>query len=369
MESTQNWKIELKRISKLRSVHYTAAALVALLALRVGINLILHHKAKDVTTVVEIVHPTARTIDNSLSLPGNFEAIEQASMYAHIAGYLKKIYVDEGDKVKKGQLMATIDAPDATQEYNRAKADADLGNVTLKRNRELLKENVISQQEFDTVNASAQNAQARLDNAIANVNYMQIRAPFDGNVARRFKYPGDLIEIGGKGNETPLFIVVNEDTLRMAINVPQIDVTRIQIGFTVDIAVDALAGTVLHGSVSRLDDLLDSSTKTQRALIDIPNPSNKLHAGMFATITLHLDHKDNALAIPKEAVTQDTISGKSWVWAVKDGKLTRITVTLGIRDQNWAEVLTGLTATDSVVLSSSDSFAEGTAVDTREAKH
>lgn len=376
MDSTENntgdapaWKNELKRIARSKPFIYAAAGLAGLLILRVGVNLIIHGRVKEVKSVVEIVHPAPRTIDNSLSLPGNFEAIEQASMYAHIGGYLKKILVDEGDKVKKNQLMAVIDSPDAVQEYKRAKAEADLQAVTLKRNEELVKENVISQQEFDTVTAAAEKAQARLENAVANVNFTEIRAPFDGSVARRFKYPGDLIEVGGKGNENPLFIVVNESTLRIAINVPQIDVTRIHIGYTVDIVVDALAGTVLHGGVSRIDDLLDSSTKTQRILIDIPNPDKKLHAGMFGTVTLHLDHKENALAIPRDSIVPDPVSGKSWAWVVKDGKLQRVALTLGVHDANWIEIASGLSPQDSVVVSSSESFTEGTAVDSREVKH
>lgn len=99
--SSPAWKSELTRIARSKPFIYAAAGLAALLLLRLGVNLIIHGRAKEVKSVVEIVHPNPRTIDNSLSLPGNFEAIEQASMYAHISGYLKKILVDEGDKVKK----------------------------------------------------------------------------------------------------------------------------------------------------------------------------------------------------------------------------------------------------------------------------
>jgi membrane fusion protein (multidrug efflux system) len=276
-----------------------------------------------------------------------------------VSGYLKKIYVDEGDTVRKGQLLAEIDAPDIVQEYRKAKADADLKEVTLKRNTELLKEQVISQQEFDTLQADTEEAQAKLQNAAANISYTRITAPFAGSIARRFKYPGDLITSGTKGGETPIFLIVNEDALRVAINVPQSELSSIQLGHVADVHVDAAPGQVFEGKVARLDALMDEATKTQRVLIELKGDP-RIHAGMFASVTLHTESRDHALTLPKEAIVEH--EGRSYAYVFRSGQAHRSPVTLGMSDGSSVEIVQGVSPDDKVLLTGGVALADGTEV-------
>jgi RND family efflux transporter MFP subunit len=328
-EAPQHWKKEVLKIITSKKGRIFFGVLIGIIVLRLGLNWLLRSKHELDVPRVTVVQPEVGRMDQTLSLPGNIEALEQANLYAHVGGYLKKIYVDEGDHVKKGQLLAEIDAPDIVQEYHKAKAEFDLKDVTDKRYQELLKEKVISQQEFDNIDADENESKARFDNAAANLAFTRITAPFAGSIARRFKYPGDLISTTARsGSDQPLFVLVNEAKLRVAINVPQIEVAVIHPNDPVDIRVDSFPGRIFTGVVSRLDALLDDATKTQRVLIDLNNADGALHAGMFATAVLHIKEVNDAVTIPKDSVREE--DGKHYVFIDKDNKAYKKEVQLGL---------------------------------------
>lgn len=359
--ASENWKRGLVGILRSRGTLTTFGALALLVALRLGANWYGHRRLAVAIPTVRVVRPTLRAVDRSISLPGDVEAIEQARLYAHISGYLKKIYVDEGDSVKAGQLLADIDAPDVVEEYNKAKADADLKEETEKRYKELLAGKVVSQQEFDTLAAAAREARARLENASANMEYTRIRAPFLGSIARRYVYPGDLItEATRGGDQPPIFLLVNEARLRVTTNVPQNETAKIHVGDRVDIEVDSLPGTLFHGRITGIDAMLDENTKTQRVLIDIDNPDLKLRAGMFASIVLHLEHVSGALTVPREALQGS--ADQPFVYVVEGGHVRVRAVRLGIMEQEFSQVAAGLSQDDQVVLAGGQSLVDGAAV-------
>jgi RND family efflux transporter MFP subunit len=306
-------------------------------------------------------------MDKLLKLPADVEGIRQSSLYAHIDGYLKKLYVDEGDAVRAGQPMADIDAPDVVQAYNQAKADDDLQQATKARYEELLKGRVISEQEYEDVAAKAAEARARLHNAEADMAYTHIVAPFSGHVARRFNYPGDLISRATSGKSpNPIFILVDESELRVAVDVPQADVALVRRGSPARIRVDAFPNEPFDGSVTRVDDLMQADTKTRRVLVDIRNPENKLHAGMFANVEIVLEHEERALVLPREAVRGETDA--PFVFVVKDGAARRVPVRIGLNTITDVQIVSGLTAQDAVVLQGGASLADGTPVEAVEGK-
>ncbi|MFI5361993.1 MAG: efflux RND transporter periplasmic adaptor subunit [Elusimicrobiota bacterium] len=359
---TKSWRGELAAIVLSGRALAVFGVLASVVALRLGSNWYEHRTLAAVAPTVGVTRPALRPVDRSISLPGDVEAIEQARLYAHISGYLKKISVDEGDTVKAGELLADIDAPDVVQEYNKAKADATLKEETLKRYRELLSGKVISQQEFDTLDAEDREARARLDNASANMEYTRIRAPFSGSIARRYAYPGDFISEASRGGEQrPIFLMVNESRLRVSVNIPQNETAKVHLGYPVDIGVDSMPGKQFHGTISRIDAVLDETTKTQRVLIDIDNPDLKLRAGMFASVVLHVEHVDAALTIPRQAL-QGT-ADQRFVYVVADGHARARPVALGTEEQEFVQVLSGLSPSDSVVVTGGQSLVDGAAVE------
>jgi len=361
--ANSDWKVESLKVLKSKPAVITISVALGLVFLRLGVNYFMEKENVKVQNLIAVVHPSIKKMDKTLTLPGNVEAIQQANIFSHVSGYLKKILVDEGDKVKENQLLAEIDAPDVVQEFNKVSAENDLKQKIRTRYKDLVADRVISQQEYDVVDADANESAARLSNARANVEYTRIRAPFAGSIARRFKYPGDLISVGAqsRGNESAIFVLVNEKLLRVAINVPQSDIGDLQIGNLVDISFSSTEVRVVQGKISRIDSLLDESTKTQRVLIDLDNKDGLLHAGMFATVTLHFRTNEHALVVPKESVFE--MSGKeAFAWKVVDGKLQKTHIRMGIQANDLVEIAEGLTETDVVVAKASPLFTEGSAV-------
>jgi membrane fusion protein (multidrug efflux system) len=355
----KNWKQDVVKILKSKPARITLISLVALVVLRVGINWWLERSGIVEAHSVKVAAMSMKNVDKTLKLPGNVEAIEQATLYAHVSGYLKKILVDEGDTVKKDQLLAIIDAPDVLQEYRNAKAEYSFKEVTRKRYDQLLKEKVVSQQEYDKVEADANQAKARFDNADANQNYTYVRAPFAGSLARRFKYPGDFISAPTKGGPaSPLFILVNEERLRIAVNAPQKEVGSISVGHPVDIRVDTFPDVIFSGMISRVDALLDEATKTQRVLIDIANADKRLRAGMFASVVMHVRQRDHVPMIPRDALHE--AGDKSYVFVVRDGKSKKIAVSVGDTESGFVSVSSpALEPKDELVISGGQALVDG----------
>ncbi len=363
---SRDWKQKCVEILKSKQALYTIGALCAIVALRLGLNWRIAHHKTSMMPQVSVVHPAYAPMDHILKLPANIEGIREASLYAHVDGYLKTLYVDEGDTVKKGELMADIEAPDIVQAYNRAKADYELQDETRKRYVQLLKGQVISQQEFDDLDAKYQEAKAALDNAAANLAYTHMTAPFDGRVARRFNYPGDLITKATQNESVnPVFIVVDESELRVAVDVPQVDVALVSLGSPVRIHVDAFANKIFRGRITRIDPLLDDTTKTQRVLIDIPNPQGLLHADMFANVDLILEHKDRALILPREALRGD--QDAPFVYVIQNSVARRVPVKIGLNTINRVEIVSGVGEGQSVVLQGGSGLSDGMKVDAQPA--
>jgi membrane fusion protein, multidrug efflux system len=358
----ENWKLDVLRTLKSRPARITGMVLVSLFVLRIGVNFWLHRAPLILAQSVRVAPIELKTIDKTLNLPGNVEAIEQATLFAHVSGYLKKLLVDEGDKVKKNQLLAVIDAPDVMQEYSNAKADWNFKEVTRKRYQELLQDKVVSQQEYDKMQAEAEQAKARFDNAAANVQYTEVRAPFAGSIARRFRYPGDFISAPAKGGQpSALFMLVNEETLRIVVNVPQSEVANAGIGHPVEIRVDAFPEEKFDGAISRIDALLDEATKTQRVLIDIKNLNIQLRAGMFASVVMRLEHRENVPMISKDAIHRE--EDKAYVFLVLDKKAKKTPVTTGDTQPGMIEIKSPtFAANDLLVVSGGNALADGDSV-------
>lgn len=361
-DAARDWRKDCLRLTLSRPGLAVLAVMALLVALRLGATRVILRPKAAAPTTVSVVHPEYGPMEKILKLPADVEGIRQSNLYAHIDGYLKKLYVDEGDAVRAGQLMADIDAPDVVQAYNQAQADDGLQQATKTRYEELVKGRVISQQEYDTVAAKAAEARARLKNAAADMAYTHITAPFAGHVARRFNYPGDLISRATSGKSpSPIFIVVDESLLRVSLDIPQVEVAAVHLGSRASIRIDAYPDASFEGVVTRVDDLMKEDSKTRRVLIDIANPESKLHAGMFATANLVLEHKDRALTLPREALRGE--EDKPFVFVVKDGLARRVPVRVGLNTITTVEIVSGLAAEDAVVLQGGSALADGMKVD------
>lgn len=315
--------------------------------------------------LVQVVKPQRREVARTLTLPANISPWYRATLYAKVSGYLKWIGFDKGDVVKKGQLLAVIDAPEVQDDYEQARADHAIKKLTYQRLFSVWKENpdVIAKQDVDVAQAAAEGAKQLMERRHTFLTYTKVTAPFSGTITARFADPGTLIQAatGSATQAAPLFTLMDMDTVRVYVSVPQESAFLAKPGIPVTLTVKELPGKELRGAITRTTEALDPATRTLLVEIDLPNKDHQLQPGLFANATLYLERHPDALIIPPTAIEPATNEQKS-VFVVENGKVHRTRIKTGIDDGVWVEVLEGLTGSEDVVVVGKSNLTEGQAV-------
>ena len=324
---------------------------------------------------VKVARPVVRGLLVRLSYPASLEAIQAAEIRpVEAKGFVRKLTVDKGDKVKKGQLLVQIDCPEihdkrrqATQAIRAAKAMFANAQVTLSRLEAMRRKQFVSQLETDNAQAVQDTTQARLKNdeaRLAEVDnmlaYCTIRAPFSGEVAMRFADVGEQVRPGGR----PLLLIVRRDAMRVQVSIPERDAAQIREGLPAELTVQGLPGESFFGKVTRFNRTVDAATRTMLVEIEIPNPSGVLKPNMFGRVQLTVTRFPRAMIVPATAVLA-TEAG-TYIFVVRDGKATRLQVKVGHDSGDEVQILGGLSARDQVILVGRDAITEGAAVETGE---
>ena len=321
---------------------------------------------------VIVVKPTQTDATAPLILPGNIQANRSASIYARVDGYLKQWYVDIGDHVHEGQVLADIEAPQIDADLREAQAHLELAQANLKlaqtnsaRSQQLFANKVNSQQELDTVLATEQVQQANEDNAAAGLEnakemkaYEQVRAPFDGVITARYIDVGSLVTSGSGRTVQKLFDLAQSNPVRVFVNVPQSDVSRIGAGATARVAVDEYPGETFSGKVTRDAGAFDQSSRTILLQIDVANPNGRLYAGMYARVTLTEPSTVRLMYLPDNTILIDS-KGPRVATVDGSGKIHFKEVILGRDFGAKVQILTGLDPADLVVQNPTDDLEEG----------
>jgi len=359
----------------------------------------------DVPTVA--VAKTARgDITQSMTIAAEFRPFQEIEVHAKVAGYLKSIGVDVGDRVKTGQLLAVLEIPElqdeikqdeaavkrANEEIRRAQADVEraqsaheVAHLSATRLAGVMKTrpNLVAQQDIDdatgrdrvseaqvsTAEASLAAAREQLEIAKAARNrtqtlfdYSRITAPFTGVITHRYADTGAMIQAGtsSQSQAMPVVRLSQNDRLRLIIPVPESAVSLIRVGAPVDVAVQSLHRTV-SGSVARFAERLDMDTRTMRVEVDVPNPKLELVPGMYADATLVLAQAKDVLVAPVQAIDRAPEGARVFVVG-HDGKLEARTVQLGLESDDRIAVTRGLADGDLVVVGSRAQLKAGTTV-------
>jgi RND family efflux transporter MFP subunit len=319
-----------------------------------------------------------------VSLPGTTLAFEAANIYARASGYVSKRYVDIGDHVKAGQLLAEITAPEveaqvaqyqnslqqaqATVRQNEAqRASTD---VTSRRISDLAKDSWATQELADTdrYNFQAQNhaTTAAQYNAAATEQqlnyynqqkiYQQVVAPFDGVITQRDVDVGSLITADATSG-TAMFSMTHSDVIRVWVYVPQDDAFGVKPGIEAVIRVPAMPNLTFRGKVTRIADALQPGTRTLLTEVDIPNPDGALQPGVYCTVELKIPRKSPALIVPDSAIIFNQ-NGKQ-VAVVENGiaHLHKITITTDYGTE--VQVSEGVMDGDKVILQPPVNLADG----------
>jgi RND family efflux transporter MFP subunit len=305
---------------------------------------------------------STQEIQKSETLTGDIVPIQQANIFSKVSGNIEKIYVDLGDRVNANQVLALIDTTIYSQNARQAKAnmmqaEANLQNSKLNydRNKKLLEQKLVAQQDYDNAKASLdvataqkEAAQATYNNAATQLSYCRITAPFAGTITKRFYDQGAYVSSSAGSQSSVLFLLMNVDHLKTTVNVPERAVPLISVIKDVIVKADAVPNKTFAARVSRISQSIELSTRTMPVEISIDNPGNYLKPGMFATVQLVTDKKLNSNVIPAEASLSDDQG--DYVFTLNpDTTVSRRYVKLGVKLDKISEVLSGLSADDKIV--------------------
>jgi RND family efflux transporter MFP subunit len=323
-------------------------------------------------TKVSVVSPKQTAPAQEIILPGNVQPFISSPIYARTNGYLKNWYVDIGARVKQGQLLAVIDAPEVDQQLaqslsnlNTAKANLALAEITKNRYEGLIKTNAVAQQDVDNAIGSYKANQAIVAADEANVKQLQalqsferIYAPFDGVVTARNTDIGDLIDSGSSGGvKTDMFHMAQPGTLRVYVNVPEEYSQGVKVGMTANLALAEFPGRMFQGKLVRTADAINVTTRTLLIEVDLQNPTGTLLTGSYAEVHLQVPTQASTYLIPVNTLLFRTEGLR--VGIVEDGKVVLTTVTAGHDFGDQIEIVAGLKAADQIIVNPPDSIVSG----------
>jgi membrane fusion protein (multidrug efflux system) len=311
---------------------------------------------------VIIVLPTQTSSAPEITLPGNIEANQMTSIYSRVDGYLKRWYVDIGDQVQEGQVLADIESPTVDASLRQAQAELELAEANLRlaqtnsaRSEQLFQNKVNSQQELDTVLANEQVQKATRDNAAAALTsaqdmkgFEQIRAPFAGNITARYVDVGSLVTAGSGRTVQKLFDLAQSNPVRVFVNVPQANISSVKPGTPATITVDEYPSQVFAGKIVRDAKAFDLTSRTLLLEIEAPNPDGRLYSGMYAHAKFALQNPTRALLLPDSAIQIDSNGVRVFV-VDSNGKIQVKPVELGRDFGTKSEIVSGVTVGDKVV--------------------
>jgi multidrug efflux system membrane fusion protein len=332
--------------------------------------------AQDAVRHVQTTHARAGDATSKLTLPGTLQGHLEAPIYARASGYLQRWTRDIGESVKQGELLALIDAPEAEQELQQARASGEqirarlgLAESSLQRWETLRKMDAVPQQELDERRAARGQAQADLAAAQANVRrleqlqaFRRVTAPFAGTIVRRNVDVGALIGAGNNGANRELFYLAQTDRLRIDVAVPQTYAASVKAGQQVSVKLLERPGTPFKGVVARTSGAIDTATRSLHVEISLPNPDGKLLPGAYVEVSLPLSNQVNSLVIPV-ATLQFRQNGARVALVQSDAQgVQRVIlrqVKLGRDFGRELEVLDGVGAQDLLVLNPHDAIEQG----------
>jgi len=353
-----------------------ALAALAALGLAAGCRRDPDANAEQPTGSVTILGPESVVVLDSVTLKsgpaisGTLTAEREARVRAQVAGTVTATYLEQGQRVTQGAVLARIDDQAVRDAYFSARSQvrsAQLAQEVAKRNLErsetLARAGAIADRDLETAtwnatNADAQlaDAKARLASAEQELQYTTVRAPFAGVVSERSASAGDVVQTGGA-----LYTIIDPASLRFDGTVPAEQVGQLERGASVEFAVSGYPGKVFNGKLDRINPTADPATRQVRVYVSVPNPDQRLVAGLYAEGRVGTAVR-RAVVAPASAVDQRGVTPT--VLRIRQGRVEQVTVQLGARDEadDRIELRSGVAAGDTLLLGNAAGVLPGAAV-------
>ncbi len=308
---------------------------------------------------VPVVTADKAPAERSVDLTGEARSYATVTLFAKVSGYLREIRADKGDRVKQGQVLAIIEAPELDSQYNAAVADARNKRAVAERYKALVPGNAIARQDAENAEAAALVAEATEAGLKVQKEYETLRAPFSATVTARFADPGALVQNATTSQTAtlPLVALSQTDRLRVYIYLDQRNAAFVKVGDHAVIADAARPEVRLAARVSRVSGEIDLKTRTLLVELDLDNRAGKILAGGFVQVTLKL-HTPAYVQIPVDALL--VRGDKTFVGVVSaDNRVTFRPVTVADSDAKAVYIGTGLAEGEHVVLNPGTGILEG----------
>lgn len=309
----------------------------------------------EAATPVEVATPIRGEMLAMYSGTATLEAEADAEVVAKVGGEVRRLLVEEGDRVKAGQILAVLDDRHLRLQAAQTRAALAKSERDFNRQVELHEKGLVSAGAFEGLKYDLDNHRAADDIARLSLSYSEIRAPFAGQVSERRVKLGQEIQVG-----TSMFRVTDPIPLKAAVYVPERELARLKPGQGASVSVDALAGRIFPATVKLVAPTVDAATATFKVTLEVSDPKGDLKPGMFARVGIVFERRSGTLTIPRVALL-DT-DGSSNVFVVDAGKAVQRPIKTGLSNAGNIEVLEGLTGTEQVVVVGQNGLKEGNPV-------
>ncbi|QDO94023.1 efflux RND transporter periplasmic adaptor subunit [Formosa sediminum] len=313
--------------------------------------------SKETPISVEVLKIEKETITNTISLSGNVEANTTIRLGFMVAGKIQYIAINEGESIKKGALLASLD--DSDYQIGLKAANGKLLEVQDKYNRlKIMHErNSLSDADFIKIKAGLEQAEANKELQAKNIYHTKIYAPISGVLLKKGVSEGEVIDKG-----MPIFGLGDIDTVKINAAVPGDEINSIKLNQDATVNIYAL-DTIYKGKVIEVGLAAEAKTRTYNAKIEIDNPNHKILPGMIAQIDINSNKKEHKILVPGHAILKDT-DNKSYVYIVdeKTNKVFKRDISIGKLHQNNIEITSGLNANEIIVTSGIQNLNNGSLV-------
>ncbi len=309
----------------------------------------------DESIPVETVSVEVKKIERSLKFAGNILAWRETNLGAQTSGRVEKIFVKEGDEVKKGDILIQMDDTQLTQ----ARIQYQIAREDYQRMQPLFEQGSISPQQFDKVKAGYETAKSTYELILRNT---QLRAPFSGVITAKQMNEGEVfLMMPGKFGSPSIVTIMQIDRLKVMVNVTESDFPDIKLGMPAEVTVDIYPGRTFTGEISRIDPVINDYSRTFAVEIKVDNPTKVLRPGMFARVKITVGEEE-VLVVPRSALIRQMGSNAYYCFIVENGRASRREVKLGDFFDELVEIKEGLQDGDQIVVKGQYRLKDGVPV-------
>ena len=304
---------------------------------------------------VKAAPATHATLNVEVTAVGTLRADETVMVRPEIAGRVATIHFREGQKVRQGETLVTLDQEEYQAQLASSAAQLALEQSSYRRLQDMDRQQLASQQNLDEAKAKLDTARAQQELNRVRLSKTVIRAPFDGMIGLRKISPGAYVKPGDD-----IVALESLGAMKLDFRVPETYLARLAVDQRLTARVDAYPEQSFEGTIYAIEPALDEETRTVLLRARLPNPHNQLRPGLFARVSLILERRENALVVPEQAIVP--VGQTTFVYRVVDGKAVMTPVKLGLRRPGLVEILEGLSAGDQVVTDGQLKIRDGAAV-------